>query len=212
MTTKTLSRTKIFKRPKGWPFAIMIGWTLTLKILWFFSTLSNPQQDSLNQSKSTNQTTARKRCKSRKCLVLREFGTIMRNNSFNKKKRRRKRTQGSHGSNCSRRMTHRRWTEVDWELMKSKDLSTFTLWSNVITKRQLMKFISNVMAISLSIQIFSLTWGLFLMISCLIRVCSKSNVMKCQLRVRSKTLSIEPWVTVRLNSLGKILNFPCLQV
>lgn len=189
----------------------MIGWTSTLKTSWFFSTLSNPQRDSSNQSKSTNQTTARKRCKSRKCLVLREFGTIMRNNSFNKKRRRRKRTQGSHGSNCSRRMTHQPWTAVDWELMKRKDLSTFTLWSNAITKRRLMKSISNVMAISLSIQIFSLTWDLFQMISCLIRVCSKSNVMNCQLRVRSKTLSIEPWATVRLNSLGKILNFPCLQ-
>lgn len=100
MMNKMSSKTQLSKLPKDLPSVIMIGWTLVQKILWFSSTLLNPQQVSLNQSKFINLTSVKKEWNKNKFLDLKVSG-MMKNKLINSKNNKIKKTRNgeSHGKN-----------------------------------------------------------------------------------------------------------------
>lgn len=100
MINKMSLRTQLLKPQKDLPFVITIGWTLPQRILWFSSTLLNPQQVSSNQSKSINPTLVRKEWNNNKFLDLKVSG-MMRNKLINSKNNKIRRTRNgeSHGKN-----------------------------------------------------------------------------------------------------------------
>jgi hypothetical protein len=139
-------KVKACKWPKDWRFAITIGWTFPQKISCCFSVLSKQIQDISKVWRFICQTSEKKSWNNRKSLVLGVYGS----NTANRMKKIKANNGKNLGSSFykTEMMKSMRSMKRNWEIIKNKDLNTFTRWLSVIPREQLTKFINNVMETS----------------------------------------------------------------
>ena len=176
----------------------MIGWISTLRISCCCFHLSSPLLALFYPSQFTIPKSERRKCRSNKDMVLKVSGTPLH--------RKLSKILTKNLLESPRFKSKKHLTIKNWEPTKKKGLNIAMPLLSATPKRQLMKYIKNVMEINLKAQISFLIFDSYLTMLNLMPGCWSKSVTKFQFQERWNILWVGPWVIVAFHLLGRTLS------
>lgn len=166
----------------------MIGWISTPRISCCCFHLLNQLLALFYPSQYTIRKSERRKCRLKKDMGLKVFGTPL--------QRKHSKIQTKNSLESPRFKSKKHLTIKNLEPTKNKGLNIVMPLLSATPKRQLMKYIRNVMEINSKAQIYFLIFDLYLMMLNLMPGCWSKDVIKFRFQEKWKILWVGPWVIV----------------